>query len=168
MNDAMTEPEPAVEQTEAYQTLLARVGRKSPKIPADVLVRHVLRCVPPHEWPVRVEAMDALLRRLESARRDGLRIDSRPGDGRLLGAYTTRRREAGLRPYATRLDAVEPIDGRCDCPDFVKNSLAICKHVLVVLEHLYSRPRLLRQALKEQQRGGPAPGGLRWDPIRPL
>src|SRR5690242_15090765 len=58
MIDVALAPEPAVEQTEAYQTLLTRVGRRSPKIPAEVLVRHVLRCVPPDEWPVRVEAMD--------------------------------------------------------------------------------------------------------------
>jgi hypothetical protein len=164
-----TRTEPAADQTEAYQTLLARVGRRSPKIPADVLVRHVLRCVPPGEWPVRVEAMDALLRRLESVKRDGLRIGSRPEDGRLLGPYVTKRRTADVRPYSTVLDRIEPIDGRCDCPDFVKNSLGVCKHLLVVLEHLYARPRLLRQALKEQeQEQGPAPAGLRWDPIRPL
>jgi superfamily II DNA or RNA helicase len=169
MIDVMTEPELAVEQTEAYQTLVARVGRRSPKIPASVLVRHVLGCVPPQEWPVRVEAMDAVLRRLESGRRDALRIDARPEDGRLLGAYATRRRNSAARPYCTILHAVEPIEGRCDCPDFVKNSLGVCKHILSVLEHLYAKPRLLRQALKEQdENGAPIRTGLRWDPIRPL
>jgi superfamily II DNA or RNA helicase len=169
MIDAIAEPEPAVEQTEAYQALLDRVGRKSPKIPADLLVRHVLACVPAQEWPVRVEALDAVLRRLESARRDGLRIDARPGGGRLLGRYATRRPQEGTRPYDTILRGVDPIEGRCDCPDFVKNSLGLCKHLLVVLEHLYARPRLLQQAIKEQ---GPAREqlrtGVRWDPIRPL
>ncbi len=103
MIDVALDREPAVEQTEAYQTLLARVGRKSPKIPADVLVRHVLRCVPAPEWPARVEAIDALLRRLESAKRDELRIEARPEDGQLLGAYATRRRQSGVRPYRTVL-----------------------------------------------------------------
>jgi superfamily II DNA or RNA helicase len=38
-----------------------------------------------------------------------------------------------------------------------------------VLESLYPRPRLLRQALKEQEQpGGTTATGLRWDPIRPL
>src|SRR3954447_23896821 len=151
MNTVITEPEQAVEQTEAYQTLLARVGRKSPKIPAGVLVRHVLEIVPAGEWPVRVEALDALLRRLESARRDGLRIEGRPEGGRLLGRYATKRKSSGVRPYRTDLHRVDPIEGRCDCPDFVKNSLGVCKHLLIVLEHLYARPRLLRQALKEQE-----------------
>src|SRR5512135_1002799 len=103
MTDVTTEPESTVEQTEAYQTLLARVGRKSPKIPADVLVRHVLRFVPAHEWPARVEAMDAVLRRLESVTKDGLRIGAKPEDGSLLGYYATRQRNSGVRPYRTVL-----------------------------------------------------------------
>ncbi len=159
-------PDSSSDQAEAYQTLLARVGRKSPKIPADAIVRHVLRCVPAGEWPVRVEAMDALLRRLDSARRDGLRLDARPEGGRVLGPYATKRPGAGVRPYATLLEGVDPIEGRCDCPDFLKNSLGVCKHVLAVLEHLHARPKLLRQALKEQESA--IPEGLRWDPIRPL
>src|SRR5947209_12936506 len=106
MIDLMTDPG----QTEAYRTLLPRVGRKSPKIPADVLVRHVLGCVPPQEWPARVEALDALLRRLESARRDELRIDARPEDGRVLGSYATRRRKSDVRPYSTVLYGIDPIE----------------------------------------------------------
>ena len=140
----MTEPEPAIEHSEAFETLLARVGRKSPRIPAESLVRHVMGCVPPHEWPARLEAMDALLRRLESVKNDALRIDARPGEGHLLGPYATKRRKTDVRPYATVLEAVEPIEGSCDCPDFLKNSLGACKHILAVLEHLYSRPDCCR------------------------
>ena len=155
--------------TEAYQTLLARVGRKSPAVPADLLVRHVMRCVPAEEWPARVEAMDALLRRLESARRDGLRVAARPGEGQTLGLYSTRRKASGDRPYRSVVAGVDPIVGRCDCPDFLKNSLGVCKHIFVVLELLYSRPRVLLRAQAEQGRAGLAtPTGLRWDPIRPL
>ena len=88
-------------RAEAYQTLLARVGRRSPQVPAEVLVRHVLGCVPPQEWPVRVEAMDALLRRLESARKDGLRIGALKGfvDGS-LGSHTA----AMLEPFTDTPD----------------------------------------------------------------
>src|SRR4051794_19222520 len=155
--------------TETYETLLTRVGKKSPKIPADLLVRLVLRAVPEPEWPVRLEAMDALLRRLEGIKRDELRIGARPAEGHALGAYSTRGRKSGLRPYNTILTGVAPIEGRCNCPDFLKNSLGACKHVLLALEHVYSRPRLLRQALKEKESlRAPAPIGLHWDPIRPL
>jgi len=166
---ALAEIEVPVEETEAYQELMSRVGRRNGKVPSDVLVRHVLGCVPANEWPTRVEAMDAVLRRLESARKDNLRVESRPAEGRLLGIYTTRRPGSGSRPYRTALHGVDPIQGRCDCPDFVKNSLGVCKHILVVLEHLYKRPRLLQQARKEQEWSDPQLGnGLSWDPIRPL
>ena len=77
----MTELETAIEHSEAFETLLARVGRKSPVIPPEILVGHVMRCVPADEWPARLEAMDALLRRMESVKRDALRIDARPGEG---------------------------------------------------------------------------------------
>src|SRR5207249_2674684 len=76
---------------------------------------------------------------------------------------------SGVRPYRTILSGIDPIEARCDCPDFVKNSLAVCKHILIVLEHLHVKPRLLQQALKEQERlRASFSTGLHWDPIRPL
>jgi superfamily II DNA or RNA helicase len=169
MSSAVVDIAGPVEQTEAFQVLMTRVSRRTGKIPADVLVHQVLGCVPPHEWPTRLEAMDAVVRRLESARKDGLRVEARPAEGRLLGLYVTRRPGAGSRPYRTLLHGVSPIEGRCDCPDFVKNSLGICKHILVTIEHIYSRPRILQQAFKEQEWNDPRPAnGLWWDPIRPL
>jgi superfamily II DNA or RNA helicase len=169
MSSAVAEIGASIEETEAYQVLMSRVGRRTSPLPADLLVRHVLGCVPPQEWPTRVEAMDALLRRLDSGRKDKLRVEARPAEGRLLGLYVTRRPGAGSRPYRTVIHGIDPIHGRCDCPDFVKNSLAICKHILAVLEHLQTRPRVLQQALKEQEWSDPdSISGLCWDPIRPL
>ncbi len=67
------------------------------------------------------------------------------------------------------LIGVDPIQGRCNCPDFLKNSLGLCKHLLVVFEHLHARPRILQQAQKEQEwTDGKEKDGLWWDPIRPL
>ena len=161
-------PVPA-EETEAYKTLVARVGRNVSRIPAEILALHVLETVPAHEWPVRAEAMDALLRRLESARKDELRIERRPEDGNVLGLYATRRRGSEARPYRTIVAGVDPLRGRCDCPDYLKNSLGLCKHVLVVLDHLHARPGLAKRARSEQARIEAAPAtGLVWDPIRPL
>jgi superfamily II DNA or RNA helicase len=169
MSTAVAEVNAPVEETEAYQVLLARLGRRTGTIPADLLVRHVLNCVPAHEWPTRLEAADAVLRRLESAHKDNLRVEARPAKGRLLGLYMTRRAGSGARPYRTVLSEIDPIAGRCDCPDFVKNSLGLCKHVLVVIEHFHKRPRVLQQALKEQEwSDSDARSGLAWDPIRPL
>ena len=158
MSSAVVDIEVPVEETEAYQELMTRAGRRTGNIPADLMVRHVLACVPPHEWPTRVEAMDAVLRRLEAARKDSLRVEARPAEGRHLGLYVTRRPGSGSRPYRTILHGVDPIEGRCDCPDFVKNSLGICKHILVVLEHLHARPRVLQQAHKEQEWSDPQSG----------
>ncbi|MDR3619780.1 MAG: DEAD/DEAH box helicase [Paludisphaera borealis] len=165
-----TEEEPTDPESEALGVLVGRIGRKGGAIPAEALARHVMSIVPADEWPVRIEAVDALLRRLESARKDDLRIDARPADGRTLGRYATRRKGSNSRPYHTVVSGVDPIVGRCDCPDFLKNSLGVCKHVLAVVEHLYSRPRLLARAIKEQAETATdaEAEGLTWDPIRPL
>lgn len=158
-----------VEETEAYETLLARAVKRTGKIPPEVLVKHILAIVPATEWPVRVEAMDALLRRIDAGREDRLRVESRPPGGRILGLWATRRPGSGARPYRTVLAGIDPIETRCDCPDFLRNSLGVCKHSLTVLDHVYARPRLVQHAIKEQEWGEP-PGreGLWWDPVRPL
>ncbi len=165
-----TDRDPAEVESEAFQTLVGRIGRKGGLIPAEALARLATSVVPADEWPARVEAVDALLRRLESARKDELLIDARPADGRTLGLYATRRKGSTSRPYHTVVSGVDPIAGSCDCPDFLKNSLGVCKHVFAVLNHLYSRPRLLARGRAEQQEQAaePAPEGLEWDPVRPL
>ncbi len=169
MSSTVAEVAVPVEETEAYETLIGRVFKRTGKIPPESLVRHILANVPASEWPVRVEAMDALLRRLDAAHEDKLRVESRPPGGRMLGLWATRRPGSGARPYRTTLLGIDPIGARCDCPDFLRNSLGVCKHSLTVLEHLHARPRHLQRAIKEQEWGDP-PGreGLWWDPIRPL
>ena len=169
MPSTVAEPPLPIEEAEAFETLLARARKRTGKIPPEVLVRHVLAIVPASEWPVRVEALEALFRRLDAAHEDRLRIETRPPDGRMLGLWATRRPGSGARPYRTVLVGIDPIGARCDCPDFLRNSLGLCKHSLTVLEHVHARPRLLQHAVKEQEWGDP-PGreGLWWDPIRPL
>ncbi len=158
-----------VAETEAFATLVGRIGRNASRIPAEILARHIMETVPPQEWPVRVEAMDALLRRLDSGRKDELRIESRPEGGTVLGPYATRRRGSEARPYRTIVAGVDPLRGRCDCPDYLRNSLGLCKHILVVLEHVHGRPGLLSRAAREQQRLAEATfTGPVWDPVRPL
>src|SRR4051812_25817205 len=98
MSTIVVEPEVSVEESEAYRELMGRAFKKTGKVPAEALVRHVLACVPAEEWPVRVEAMDAVLRRIEAVRQDKLRIEARPAEGHLLGLYATRRPGSGARP----------------------------------------------------------------------
>jgi superfamily II DNA or RNA helicase len=150
---------------EAYETLLSRAHRKTGAVPAKLIVRHVLAVTANADWPVRREALEALLRRIAFGKADGLRIVSRPSGGRLLGLYATRRKDSSARPYRTLLRRVDPIEGHCDCPDFLRSSLGLCKHLIAVLEDVTSKPRAFEKARRE-----PAPGGspLRWDPVRPL
>ena len=143
-------------------------GRR-PEIPAEFLVRHVLAIVPAHEWPVRVEAMDALLRRLESARKDELRIEARPEQGKLLGLYATRRRGSESRPYQTVVTGVDPIAGPLRLPRLPQELAGA----------LQARPRRARASCtpgpasssRRSRSSGPRatrPRPVRWDPIRPL
>jgi hypothetical protein len=146
-----------------------KIGRNASKIPGQILARHIMEIVPAHEWPVRAEAMDALLRRLESIKKDELRVERRPGAGRVLGLYATRRRESEARPYQTMISGVDPIAGRCDCPDYMRNSLGLCKHMLTVLDFLHARPGVIKNGMKEQLRLSETPRrGLVWHPIRSL
>lgn len=150
---------------EAYQVLLSRAHHKPGKIPAELLVRHVLSTTAEADWPVKHEALEALLRRMSFGKTDGLRIASRPADGRLLGSYTTRRKGSSARPYQTLLVQIDPLDGSCDCPDFLRSSLGICKHLIAVLEYLASKPRHFERAKVEAP---PPPTTLRWYPVRHL
>ena len=155
-------------EREAFQTLRGEIGNKARPVPAELLAAHVMGIVPPEEWLARADALDAILRRLDSAKKEELSIRERPGKGRALGLYATgRKKSKGRRPYRTLIRGVDPIDARCDCPDFLKNSLGVCKHVLAVLRHLYDRPNLLARARKQQAAADPGEG-LAWDPIRPL
>lgn len=171
MSQTVTDSEspPREHELEAFGVLVGRIGRKGGAIPAELLAGHVLGVIPAEEWPVRVEACDALLRRLESSRKDELRLESRPEGGGMLGLYGTRRKGSASRPYHTVVSGVQPIAGSCDCPDFLKNSLGVCKHILAVVEHLHARPRLLARAIKEQAELASSPvERLFWNPIRPL
>lgn len=154
---------------DARSELQARAKRGFGAIPAEQLVELILNAVPADAWPVRVEALEALRRRWLVAKRDELKVLRRPANSRVLGYYETGRNRSNNRPYRTLLLGVEPIAGRCDCPDFQRNSLGLCKHLMVVLERIHGKPSLLAGARKEQarrERRGAV--GLAWDPIRPL
>ena len=155
---------PPADEQEAYQVLLSRAHRKTGAIPAELLVRHVLSTTTDADWPVKREALEALLRRMAFGKTDGLAIASRPAGGRLLGNYTTRRKGSSARPYQTLLLQVDPLDGSCDCPDFLRSSLGICKHLVAVLEDLASKPRLFERAKVENS----PTAAVRWHPVRPL
>lgn len=165
----MLEAAATVEEREAYDVLLGLARGKTGAIPPDSLVRHVLTVTASADWPVQRAAMEAVLRRCAFGKRDRLRVAARPPNGRALGIYRTRRQSSAKRPYTTLLTRVDPLRGSCDCADFLRNSLGICKHLLAVANDVISRPRALRKAREEQEKEPAFTGGmLIWDPIRPL
>ncbi len=164
MKRRSSQPEPiAITGSETYQALLVLAERRSGGVPPDRLVRHVLSVTPGGDWPVQRDALDAVLRRCASVRTDDIRIVRRPRGGP-LGLYATQRRGSPGPPYRTLLRRIEPIDGSCECADFLRNSLGLCKHLVAVLEHVASTRR--RAGLEREAAPELAP--LRWDPVRPL
>jgi hypothetical protein len=129
-------------ETETQRALVHLAHRHFGSIPANVVANHVLRVHPDTDWPVRRAAMEALIRRWSSAQRDGLRVARRPNGTTPLGLYETRRPRGRARPYRTWLETAEPLEGSCDCPDFARSSLGLCKHLLTVLDEIGRKPRL--------------------------
>jgi hypothetical protein len=163
----MAPSEPAdLDRREAHAELTSMAHRTFAPIPPGVLASHVLAVTAEGDWPVHHAAMEALIRRQRFASRDGLRVIGRPQRSDGLGAYRTSRRGRRGRPYDTRLVSVDPPQVTCDCPDYVRSALGLCKHGLVVLRELYGKPRKLERARRAQPLDGSA--HLGWDPIRPL
>jgi hypothetical protein len=157
-------PEPTNDHDEARRELTSMIEGKITTIPAWLLVEHVLLAYGDAGWAVVHDAAQALLRRHAFAQADALRVARRPPRSAVWGSYRTRRARSAERPYATSLFSLQPLQTSCDCPDFLKGGLGLCKHGLVVLEDIASRPRVLRRALG-QNGSGPK---VWWDPIRPL
>jgi hypothetical protein len=150
-------------------------------VPEACLVEHVLRITADADFAVRTAAMEALVRRWSYAKRDGLVVAARPARGAVLGEYATRARarpgkqepvprRSGPRPYRTLVESVEPLRGSCTCADYLRGSLGVCKHLLVVLDDLLSkRARAARLEVEQRALGArPKQGALRWMPVRPL
>jgi len=162
----LDEPVVALDGLEAHRALLDLAHGKTRRIPSELLARHVLHVYREADWPVQRAAMEALLRRLAFAERDGLRVAERPASGAILGAYSTRRAREAPRGWRTVLEAIgPPVRASCDCPDFLRGSLGICKHVFVVLEDVYRPRKVQGRSLIPPSRVGPR---LAWDAIRPL
>ncbi|MEK7703545.1 MAG: DEAD/DEAH box helicase [Myxococcota bacterium] len=152
---------------EAYEALRGLAHRRAGAIPPESLAAHVLSVTEGGDWPVREAAIEAIIRRWGFARRDELVIAKRPSGRALLGLYGTRRKGASTRPYVTSLGSLDPIRASCDCADFVRSSLGVCKHVLVVLDELHKRPDAVSRAVASTTNDRERPC-LAWDPVRPL
>ncbi|MEZ4221525.1 MAG: DEAD/DEAH box helicase [Polyangiaceae bacterium] len=159
------QPSDAVSETEEYLRFQAK-GRFG-AIPLELVVSHLMKLCRGTDFATHEAALEALIRRMGFARRDELQLAGKPNGGKVLGAYTTRRKSErkSARPYSTLLDSIEPLRGSCDCPDYTKSSLGICKHLLVVLESVWSSPRKVARAEREV---ASARTRVDWDPILPM
>jgi hypothetical protein len=153
-------PEPQ-DETEARAALLQIAGRRTLPIPTELIVDHVLRLPGDRDWPVRRAALEAVLRRLASARAQEIVVVAGPKDGSGGRHRLARAGGDSALPYDVRLWSLSPPGGACDCADFSRGALGICKHIGAVIAHLASKPRSFRRLLT-------APAGVRpgvvWDP----
>ncbi len=159
----------AAVDAQTRDTLLSAAQRRFGHIPAELIVDQVLAVTRDADWPVRVAALEALRRRWDFARRDALVVSSRPARGAAFGLYTTARRQGrgrarDSRPYRTLLESVSPLSGSCDCADYSKSGLGLCKHLLVVLDRVFAK-----KTATARGRSAPAARGLRleWEPHLP-
>ena len=155
---------------EARLGLLELSKRRFGGITPERIVDHVMAVTPGADYPLRRAALEALMRRYGFAERDELRIDKRPPNRAILGTYRTKSlvetRRGKPRPYATALLSLEPLRTSCSCADFVRSSLGLCKHGLVVLEALEKRGVLARAKVTSPPRSQKAT--VCWSAEHPL
>lgn len=163
MDAANLTPNVPTGPSEAIDTLIALAGRKTLPIPAAMIAEHVMALPGPWDWPVRRTAFDAVLRRLASAKAQELSVRDRPAY-RPFGNYVLGSPQLdGPLPYLVRLYGLSPLRARCDCMDFLRGALGLCKHVLGVIMALAASPRAWRQALAAEPL--PLPW-LTWDALQ--
>jgi len=148
-------PTDEMSETEAFRVLHSLAHGKSGPLTPEILARHALQVTHGADFPVRRAAMDALLRRIGSARNGNLIVkpDGQPGLFRV-------HRDGSGTEHTVLLRSLDPPSGSCDCRDYGRNSLGLCKHLLAVLNY---PPNRLRKNLGQDS--GPR---LEWDPVRPL
>lgn len=151
------------DESETCRALLGMVGRKSGSIPAKIVVRHVLAITEDMDWPVKKVACDEVLKRLAFSRRDKLKVVRRPEGRKVIGEYQTGTSRSSLRPYRTVIYAFDPVECSCDCPDFVRNSLGVCKHALTIFEDIFAAPQ--KKAVAEKSHSE-SRSELSWYPVR--
>jgi len=161
------------DHAEACQVLTGLARGRFGRILPDRIAAHVVAVAQGASWAVQRAALDALARRYASGARDGLVVLKRPAASHGLGAYRTGptgpSTRIGARPYLTTLLSATPLRMSCGCADFVRGSLGLCKHGLVVLEAL-ERAGTLRASPRKGRVGAVARDKARlgWDFAQPL
>src|SRR5215211_2633157 len=108
---------------EVLEVLTREAAGRSGHIPSRLIAAHAIRVTSGGDFPVQKAALDAILRRLSSARaQDGFFIRSRPRDASLLGLYRLKGRRSS-REYRVLFRFRDPPKGSCECADFARSAL---------------------------------------------
>ncbi len=154
---------------ESHRILTGQARGRFGGIAPERMAQHVLDVTHEADWPVRKAALDALSRRYAFAKRDELQVGERPSNGAILGEYRTKAKgkgsRAGARPYATVILSLTPLRMSCSCADFVRSSLGLCKHGLVVLEALERKGAASKATAATPK---PTRALLSWTPEHPI
>ena len=144
--------------SEAFEALRAHAHRRFGKISAEVIAGHVLAICAGADWPVMRAALEALQRRYAQARAEKLGIAGRPP--RVLPAVVGVRAGRKRKPYRTMVTSCEPPAGSCECRDYLRSSLGLCKHLFVVVEEVLISRNVVTAPTRAPR--------LTWNPIRPF
>jgi len=151
----------SIDLEETRHQLRAKARKRFGAIPSELVIDRVLLMTTDADFPVREAALDALIRRWDFGLRDALAVATRPLRA-TLGIYTTKSGNAGRaggegrdepgqkRPYSSSIDSLDPLSGNCDCSDYLRSSLGLCKHLMVVFDDLYRSSRRRKAGLREQ------------------
>ncbi len=162
---------------ETRSWLIEHARKRFGRIPPEAISEHVITVTASADFPVRRAALDALHRRMSSVQTEALSVVESPRDG--LGRYVLARAAGATpsqpaarrehRPYEIVLESIAPLRGQCTCPDYLKGSLGLCKHLFAAIDFVFEKPKRRDAALaaREKPRLDAQPR-LTWDPIIPL
>ena len=126
---------------EAHAQLHGELHGKVGHVPPELVATHLLRVTEGGDWPLRRGAAEALLRRVKAAREssEGWKVERRPRGKMPFGTW--RVGVGHKKSYRVFVQSVEGLSGSCDCPDYARSSLALCKHLWWVLESCFDAKR---------------------------
>jgi superfamily II DNA or RNA helicase len=155
-------------RSETRLSLLSHAKRRFGKIPEQLVVDHVTEQMVDADWVTLKAALDALARRHGFAVRDGLVVATPLRISMPLRTYRTRGqqdKQRTPRPYETALLSLAPLRMSCSCADFVRSSLGLCKHCLVVMEALHGQSG--KKGLRASAPATVEASTLVWDSFQP-
>ncbi|MBE2253387.1 MAG: hypothetical protein IAE78_27915, partial [Myxococcus sp.] len=146
-------------QQEALRVLTAEFDGHTGRIPPSLAAAHVLRATEGGDFALQKAAADALLRRIRAVSDEWRLVNGRRGGRPRAGGHGVI--VARGRRYEVWVVSFSELSGSCDCADFARNSLGLCKHLWWVLEQGFDAHGNASDATR-------FPRTLEWNPVRPL